>query len=181
MSETAETGTAVLQYEIGDTTGGDLTLCGGVSPPAGSFVVLPLVLPGGWLWAVGCFGRRGAGHGVRHHGAMAYDEDLADRIRALIAPQADVTEMRMFGGLAFLIGRNMSVGVSGQGGLMVRVEPDATDALLEDPHAEPFVMRGRPMRGWLRVGEEGLQTQEQLEPWVRRGVAYARSLPPKRR
>jgi TfoX/Sxy family transcriptional regulator of competence genes len=111
---------------------------------------------------------------------MAYDEDLANRIRELIATEPGLTEMRMFGGLAFLIGGNMSVGVSGQGGLMVRVDPDETDALLDEPHAEPFVMRGRSMRGWLRVGDDGVQTQDQLEPWVRRGVAYARSLPPKR-
>ena len=110
---------------------------------------------------------------------MAYDEDLANRIRELIATEPDLTEMKMFGGLAFLIGGNMSVGVSGQGGLMVRVESDATEVLLDEPHAQPFVMRGRAMRGWLRVGEEGVRTQEQFEPWVRRGVAYARSLPPK--
>ena len=110
---------------------------------------------------------------------MAYDEDLANRIRELIATEPGLTEMRMFGGLAFLIGGHMSVGVSGQGGLMVRADPEKTDALLDDPHARPFEMRGRALRGWLRVDEEGLQTQEQLEPWVRRGVAHARSLPPK--
>jgi TfoX/Sxy family transcriptional regulator of competence genes len=110
---------------------------------------------------------------------MAYDEELADRIRELIAGEAGVTEKRMFGGLAFLIGGNMSVAASGQGGLMVRVDPDETDALLEKPHAQPFVMRGREMRGWLRVDDEGVRTKRQLEPWVNRGVAYARSLPPK--
>jgi TfoX/Sxy family transcriptional regulator of competence genes len=110
---------------------------------------------------------------------MAYDEDLANRIRELIATEPGLTEMRMFGGLAFLIGGHMSVGVSGQGGLMVRADPEDTEALLEESHARPFEMRGRAMRGWLRVDGEGLQTQEQLEPWVRRGVAYARSLPPK--
>jgi len=111
---------------------------------------------------------------------MAYDEDVANRIRELIATESDLTEMRMFGGLAFLIGGHMSVGVSGQGGLMVRVDPQDTDALLDEPHARPFEMRGRAMRGWLRVDDDGVQTQEQLEPWVRRGVAYARSLPPKK-
>ena len=110
---------------------------------------------------------------------MAYDEDLANRIRELIANEPDLTEMRVFGGLAFLIGGHMSVGVSGQGGLMVRVDPEETDALLDEPHAQPFQMRGRAMRGWLRVDGDGVQSQEQLEPWVRRGVAYARSLPPK--
>ena len=86
----------------------------------------------------------------------------------------------MFGGLAFLVGGNMSVAASGQGGLMVRVDPEDTDALLAKPHARPFEMRGREMRGWLRVDSEGLRTKRQLEPWVTRGVAYARSLPAKR-
>jgi TfoX/Sxy family transcriptional regulator of competence genes len=110
---------------------------------------------------------------------MAYDEDLANRIRELIAGEPDVTEQRMFGGLAFLIGGNMSVAASGQGGLIVRVDPEDTDALVAKPHA-PFEMRGRAMQGWLRVDAEGLRTKRQLEPWVRRGVAYSRSLPPKR-
>jgi TfoX/Sxy family transcriptional regulator of competence genes len=111
---------------------------------------------------------------------VAYDEDLANRIRELMAGEAGVTEQRMFGGLAFLIGGNMSVAASGQGGLMVRVDPGDTDALVAKPHAEPFVMRGRKMQGWLRVDDEGVRTKRQLEPWVKRGVAYARSLPPKR-
>ena len=111
---------------------------------------------------------------------MAYDEDLANRIRELIAGEAGVTEKKMFGGLAFLIGGNMSVAASGQGGLMVRVAPEETEALLDKPHAAPFVMRGRQMAGWLRVEDEGVRTKRQLEPWVRHGVAYARSLPPKR-
>jgi hypothetical protein len=111
---------------------------------------------------------------------MAYDEELADRIRALIADAPDITEQRMFGGLAFLVAGNMSVGVSGQGGLMVRVDPTTTEALLSEPHARPFEMRGREMKGWLRVDPEGVRTSGELEPWVRRGVGYARSLPPKR-
>ena len=86
----------------------------------------------------------------------------------------------MFGGLAFLIDGHMSVGVSGQGGLMVRIDPAETDALVAKPHARPFEMRGRAMTGWLRVDPEGVVTKRALEPWVRRGVAYARSLPPKR-
>ena len=110
---------------------------------------------------------------------MAYDEALADRIRRLVAGEPGVTEQRMFGGLAFLIGGNMSVAASGQGGLLVRVAPDDTDALLAKPHAQPFEMRGREMQGWLRVDPEGLRTKRQLEPWVARGVAYARSLPTK--
>lgn len=111
---------------------------------------------------------------------MAYDEDLANRIRELIAGEPDVTEQRMFGGLAFLINGNMSVAASGQGGLMVRVDPAQSEALGGRPHAGPFEMRGRTMQGWLRVASEGVRTKRQLEPWVRRGVAYARSLPPKR-
>lgn len=111
---------------------------------------------------------------------VAYDEVLADRIRELIAGEPKLTEQRMFGGLAFLIGGNMSVAASGQGGLMVRVDPDATEALLTKPHARTFEMRGRAMQGWLRVDPEGVRTKRQLEPWVKRGVAYARSLPPKR-
>jgi TfoX/Sxy family transcriptional regulator of competence genes len=111
---------------------------------------------------------------------VAYDEDLANRIRELIAGEDGVTEKRMFGGLAFLVNGNMSVSASGQGGLMLRVEPDDTDALLRKPHARPLVMRGREMQGWLRVDDEGIRTKRQLQPWVARGVAYARSLPAKR-
>ena len=111
---------------------------------------------------------------------MAYDEDLANRIRELIANEAGISEQRMFGGLAFLVAGNMSVAASGQGGLMVRVDPDATEALLTEPHTRTFEMRGRAMQGWLRVDSEGVRTKRQLEPWVKRGVAYARSLPPKR-
>jgi TfoX/Sxy family transcriptional regulator of competence genes len=111
---------------------------------------------------------------------MAYDEDLANRIGELIAGEPGVTEKKMFGGLAFLVGGNMSVAASGQGGLMVRVDPEETDALVSKPHAGPFEMRGRAMDGWLRVDAEGVRTKRQLEPWVKRGVAYARSLPPKR-
>ena len=110
---------------------------------------------------------------------MAYDEDLAHRIRALLAGDPDVTEKRMFGGLAFLVRGNMSVAASGQGGLMVRVDPAQTAALVAKPHAGPFEMRGRAMQGWLRVDAEGVRTKRQLEPWIGRGAAYARSLPPK--
>jgi hypothetical protein len=110
---------------------------------------------------------------------MAYDEDLAARIRELIAAEDGLTEKKMFGGLAFLIDGHMAVAASGQGGLMARVDPAETDALLRKPHAGPFEMRGRPMDGWVRVAAEGVRTKRQLEPWVRRGVAYARSLPPK--
>jgi TfoX/Sxy family transcriptional regulator of competence genes len=111
---------------------------------------------------------------------MPYDEDLANRIRELLAGVPDVTERRMFGGLAYLVAGNMAVAASGQGGLLVRVDPDETEALATRAHAGPFEMRGRAMKGWLRVDADGVRTKRQLEPWVRRGVAYARSLAPKR-
>ena len=110
---------------------------------------------------------------------MAYDEDLARRVRELLADERDVSEMRMFGGLAFLVGGNLSVAASGQGGLMVRVEPVETDALLAQPHVRRFEMRGRSMQGWVRVDPEGVRTRRQLASWVRRGATYARSLPAK--
>ena len=86
----------------------------------------------------------------------------------------------MFGGLVFLVGGKMSIAASGNGGLIVRVDPKEADGLLAKPHAQPFEMRGRAMQGWLRIDAEGVRTKRQLEPWVRRGVAYARSLPSKR-
>jgi hypothetical protein len=110
---------------------------------------------------------------------VAYDEDLANRIRELVSSEDGLTEMKMFGGLAFLIGGNMAVSASGQGGLLLHVDPEQTDQLLAQPHAEPFVMRGRPMQGWLRVDPAGLGDRAEIERWVARGVAYARSLPPK--
>ena len=110
---------------------------------------------------------------------MAYDEDLANLIRELLADEPDVVEKKMFGGLAFLIGGNMSVSASGKGGLMLRCDPAETESLVEKPHAGPMEMRGRVMDGWLRVGAEGVQTKSQLKPWVKVGVSYARSLPPK--
>jgi TfoX/Sxy family transcriptional regulator of competence genes len=111
---------------------------------------------------------------------VAYDEELANRIRELISDERGLTEKRMFGGLAFLINGNMSVSASGQGGLLLRVDPAETDALVTKPHARRFEMRGREMDGWLRVDPEGLRTKRELEAWVKRGVAYARSLPSKR-
>ena len=109
---------------------------------------------------------------------MAYDEDLANRIRELLA-DVPVTEKKMFGGLAFLVGGHMTVAASGQGGLLVSCEREHTAELLEKPHAAPMVMRGKEMEGWVRVDGEGVRTKRQLEPWVRRGLARARSLPPK--
>ena len=110
---------------------------------------------------------------------MAYDEDLANRIREILGDEPNLTEKKMFGGLAFLIGGHMSVNVSGRGGLLLRCDPAETDTLRSKPHAGPFQMRGKDMDGWLRIDPEGLKTKRELERWVRRGVQYARSLPPK--
>ena len=110
---------------------------------------------------------------------VAYDEDLANRIRSLIGGEPDVTEKKLFGGLAFLAGGNMAVAASGKGGLMVRVEPSETDALMAKPGVGPFEMRGRPLDGWVRVEADAVGTKRRLEPWVARGVRYARSLPAK--
>jgi hypothetical protein len=112
--------------------------------------------------------------------AMAYDEDLADRIRELMADAPDVSEKKMFGGLAFLIGGHMAISASGQGGALVRVDPARSATVVNRTNAQVAVMRGRPMDGWLRVGSEDLRTKRQLARWVDLGMAYARSLPPKR-
>ncbi len=111
---------------------------------------------------------------------MAYDEALAGRIRDLVGDEPNLTEQKMFGGLAFLIGGNMAVAASGQGGVLVRVDPEASDELLATTPATPMEMRGRSMRGWLRVDADDVSTKEELTAWVERGTAYARSLPVKR-
>ena len=111
---------------------------------------------------------------------MAYDEELAGRIRELIGDEPALTEKKMFGGLAFLIGGNMAVGASGQGGILVRVDPEESDTLVETTSAYPMEMRGRKMAGWLRVDTDDLGADEELARWVEIGTAYARSLPPKR-
>ena len=110
---------------------------------------------------------------------MAYDEDLANRIRELLGPERGLEEKRMFGGLAFLINGNMSVAASGQGGLLVRVPPDDAPKLLEREHVSPMVMGGRESLGWLHVETDGLKTKRQLQSWVSRGVSYAKTLKPK--
>jgi TfoX/Sxy family transcriptional regulator of competence genes len=107
---------------------------------------------------------------------MAYDEELADRIRALVAGADGLTEQKMFGGLAFLVNGNMAVAASGQGGILVRVDPEESARLVDATSAEEMVMRGRSMAGWLRVDP----AEDELPQWVERGVSYARSLPPKR-
>lgn len=110
---------------------------------------------------------------------MAYDEDLANRIRELLAPVSGVEEKRMFGGLAFMVNGNMSVAANREGGLLVRVDPRDTEDLLPRAHVEPMVMGGREMRGWLSVAPDGLKTTRQLQSWVDRGIGYAGTLPAK--
>jgi hypothetical protein len=111
---------------------------------------------------------------------VPYDVELADRIRYLIGTGPGVTEKKMFGGLAFLIGGNMSISASGQGGALVRVDPAESATLIETTTAAVAVMGGREMPGWLRVSSDDLEADEQLAEWVSRAVRYARSLPPKR-
>ena len=110
---------------------------------------------------------------------MAYDEDLAGRIRDLVSSEAGLAEKKMFGGLAFLVGGNMAVAASGQGGLLVRVDPAESDRLVAETNARPMEMRGREMAGWLRVDSDDVRAPEALQTWVDLGVAYARSLPAK--
>jgi len=112
---------------------------------------------------------------------MAYDEDLADRIRECLSGQRGITEKKMFGGLAFLINGNMAIAASGRGGLMVRVDPESGEKLLSRKHVEPMVMRGREMAGWLRIGDDAIRTGRQLTEWVDRGADYSRSLPSKQK
>jgi TfoX/Sxy family transcriptional regulator of competence genes len=112
---------------------------------------------------------------------MAYDEELAERIRELIVGQKGVTEKKMFGGLAFLVRGNMAIAASGQGGVMVRCDPDESDALVAKTPARLMEMRGRQMEGWLRVATEDVATKRQLAKWVEIGTAYARSLPAKKK
>ncbi|HEU0337277.1 MAG TPA: TfoX/Sxy family protein [Gaiellaceae bacterium] len=112
---------------------------------------------------------------------MAYDEELAHRLRELVGAEPEVTEMKMFGGLAFLIGGNMAVAASGQGGILVRVDPAQSDTLVATTAAHPLEMRGREMTGWLRVDAEHVRTKRELSSWAKLGTAYARSLPPKQR
>ena len=111
---------------------------------------------------------------------MAYDEELADRIRELIDGELDLSEKKMFGGLAFLIGGNMAIAASGQGGLLVRVDPAESDTLLATTGARLMEMRGRQMQGWLRVDRKDVRTKRELARWVDLGTTYARSLPAKR-
>jgi TfoX/Sxy family transcriptional regulator of competence genes len=111
--------------------------------------------------------------------AVAYDEVLARRIRELFDGPSGVTEKKMFGGIAFLVGGNMAIAASGQGGILVRVDPAQSDKIVDTTHATTAVMRGRPMQGWLRVAPDHLRTKPQLAKWVQMGSTYASSLPKK--
>ena len=111
--------------------------------------------------------------------AVAHDEELANRIREVLGADPDITEQRAFGGLAFLVAGNMAVAASGQGGLLVRVDPAESDTLIAQGTARPMEMRDRKMKGWLRVATADLRTKGQLTSWVTTGVHYARTLPAK--
>jgi TfoX/Sxy family transcriptional regulator of competence genes len=112
--------------------------------------------------------------------AMAYDQELTNRVREQVQSEGGLTEKRMFGGLAFLINGNLAVSASSQGGLLLRMDPVQADALINEPHAQRFfTMRGREMDGWVRIDADALETDDELERWIDRGVAYARPLPPK--
>jgi TfoX/Sxy family transcriptional regulator of competence genes len=108
---------------------------------------------------------------------MAYDVDLADRIREVVEGEPGLSEKRMFGGLAFLIDGNMAVSASSQGGLLLRIDPTLTETLVSRPYVRRYEMRGREMDGWLRVDAAAIETDDELRRWVSHGVTYARSLP----
>jgi TfoX N-terminal domain len=114
-----------------------------------------------------------------HAWNVAYDEELAERIRDVVQGEPGLSEKRMFGGLAFLIHGNMAVSASGQGGMLLRVDPERTESLVDGRHVRRFEMRGREMDGWLHVDIEAVDSEEELRSWVGHGLGYARSLPPK--
>ena len=111
---------------------------------------------------------------------MPYDQRLAARIRELVGDEPGLTEQRMFGGVAFLVGGNLAVSASGHGGLMVRVDPGEAGMLVNSTPARVINMRGRPMPGWLYLEAADVDTPDGLAAWIRRGVSFARSLPSKR-
>ena len=110
---------------------------------------------------------------------MAVDQQLADRVREIVAASGEFSERKMFGGLAFMVGGYMAVAASRAGGIMVRVDPAETDAMLAKPFCRPMEMRGKPLDGWVRVDADGIATKRQLERWVARGLTYARAQPPR--
>jgi hypothetical protein len=120
----------------------------------------------------------GVATAVGNTGHMAYDDELADRIRAHVERESGLTEKKMFGGLAFLINGRMAVAAGSRGDVLLRCDPAETESLLREPHVGPFEMRGREMVGWLQLDANGL-TDAELDKWIQRGVSYAKSLPPK--
>ena len=110
---------------------------------------------------------------------MAFDEELAERVRIALGAVADVSEIKMFGGLCYTVRGHMAVGVAGED-LMVRMDPEAAEAVLREPGARPMDFTGKPMRGFLFVGPEGVEHERELQTWIERGVSYASSLPPKK-
>ena len=110
---------------------------------------------------------------------MPYDEDIAERLRELLGGEPNLTEKKMFGGVAFLIGGNMAVCASGQGGLLVRVDPAESDTVVATTNARLMEMQGRPTKGWLRVDSDDVRDESELVKWVELGSSYARSLPAK--
>jgi TfoX/Sxy family transcriptional regulator of competence genes len=110
---------------------------------------------------------------------MAYDNELANRIREVVHGERGLTEKHVFGGLAFLVDGNMAVSASSKGGLLLRIDPAQTESLVSEPHVRRFEMRGREMDGWLRVDAEAVESDDELRRWVRRGVTVARALTPK--
>jgi TfoX/Sxy family transcriptional regulator of competence genes len=110
---------------------------------------------------------------------MPYDVELADRLRKMLASRPGIEEKRMFGGVAFLVDGHLAVGASSKGGLMLRVDPAQTEALLADPRAQPFEMRGRATAGWLRIDLDGSASDDELIRWVEHGLSYVGTLPPK--
>jgi TfoX/Sxy family transcriptional regulator of competence genes len=109
---------------------------------------------------------------------MAYDEILAQRVRAELSQVPGLIEKKMFGGLGFLVDGNMACGVNGSD-LIVRISPESYEAALARPGARPFDMTGRPMKGWILVEPTGVRSAGDLKRWVEQGVAFAQSLPPK--
>jgi TfoX/Sxy family transcriptional regulator of competence genes len=110
---------------------------------------------------------------------VAYDDELAERVREVIGAEPGMTEKRMFGGLGFLLYGNLAVSASSQGGLLVRIDPNEAESLTSNPHVRRFEMRGREMAGWLHVEAEALASDDELRRWVDKGVTYAQSLPAK--
>ncbi|MFZ5894924.1 MAG: TfoX/Sxy family protein [Myxococcota bacterium] len=110
---------------------------------------------------------------------MAYDEVLADWVRAFLKGERTLEEKRMFGGVGMLVNGNMAVAVRGKGGLLVRIDPDDAEGLLSEPGVKLMKMRGRTTRGWITVDAKACARRADVLRWVKRGLTYAKSLPAK--